>query len=170
LRKKLWIYVVLSIALSGCSLLQDDRTTYTPTIIPAFYEESSNENIVWKEGPTFPYDGAELIGTKGTIGVTANPWKAGVVDEYTWHFFGERIPTGPFTVVAVKQGTSEPHKAIFLGDDTTAPVWSTNPVIMDSAKDYAELPVSMMLPSTGMWVLHAYVGEVLSGQIVVNVE
>jgi Domain of unknown function (DUF4871) len=174
-KKKVWIFIILCIALTGCNpiseLMRDDQMTFTPNFVPAFFQEADVENIVWKESSTFHYDGNDLRGTKGKGGVVATEWEAEVITEYTWHFFGERIPTGPFSVVAVKKGTTEPIQAIVL-ENGTKQAWSTEPIIMDNVDqaEHGQQTVSMMLPSEGMWVLNAYIGEILSEQIVINVK
>lgn len=144
---------------------------FTPDLVPSFFQETNMENVVWKESSTFHYDGENVTGTKGKGGVVATEWESGVITKATWHFFGERIPTGPFSIMAVKKGTTEPIQAIVLQDEATK-VWSTTPITMDNV-DYAEhgqLAVNMMLPSSGMWVLNAYIGEVLTEQIIIHVK
>ncbi|WP_409291025.1 DUF4871 domain-containing protein [Peribacillus sp. SCS-37] len=137
--------------------------------VPSYFSMSVMKNIEWMESPVFPFETMELRGEEGKLAILSTPWKAGIKNKYMWHFFGEEIPSGKLTVVAVKKGTNEISKAL-VNFDTEQQVW-THPLAVGSAvNNHTDVPASMKLPSSGMWTLNAYIDEGLFGQIVVDVK
>jgi hypothetical protein len=135
--------------------------------LPSFFNLSVIKNVDWKESEVFTYKDLKLRGIPGKVGILATPWKAGVNNKYMWHFFGDNIPTGKLTVVAVQEGTNKVSKALtYDGSHTWAAPYSV-PAAVDG---HTDIPGGMMLPDKGKWVLNAYIGEELFGQIVVNVQ
>ncbi|WP_409296495.1 DUF4871 domain-containing protein [Peribacillus sp. SCS-26] len=137
--------------------------------VPSYFSMSVMKNIEWTESPVFPFETMELRGEEGKLAILSTPWKAGIKNKYMWHFFGDGIPSGKLTVVAVKKGTNEISKAL-VNFDTDQQVW-THPLAVGSAvNNHKDVPASMKLPSSGMWALNAYIDKELYGQIVVELK
>lgn len=139
-----------------------------PDTLPPFFQLSDTQNIRWQESPIFSYEGIELRGIPGKIGILSTPWIAGKPNKYMWHFFENRIPSGTLTVVAVHKESNQVSKAL-VQVDSLEQTWSTYP-LPETTENHRDIPASMMIPEKGMWVLNAYIGVKLYGQVVVKVD
>ena len=74
------------------------------------------------------------------------------------------MPTGKLSIIALKQGSVTPTPVLFQ-QETSKPTWTTSNTI-DSTT--TELPLTMSLPSSGLWVLNIYVNEKYYDQFVIN--
>ncbi|WP_044642167.1 DUF4871 domain-containing protein [Risungbinella massiliensis] len=178
MKKSLIIVSTLFILVTGCSTetaISEEKNTnpkmtnsLTPDAPPPFFQLSDIQNVLWQESPIFTYEGIELRGTPDKIGILSTPWKAGKPNKYMWHFFGDHLPSGTLTVVAVHKESNQVSKALIQADSLEQ-VWSTYP-LPESTGNHRDLPASMMLPKKGMWVLNAYIEEKLYEQVIVKVE
>ncbi|UOY92806.1 DUF4871 domain-containing protein [Ectobacillus sp. JY-23] len=175
--KKLGYIILVALSITACNpetkstdATKVKQVNSTASEVPSFFEISVTQNVKWKESSVFSYEGMELRGTEGKIGILSVPWKAGVRNKYMWHFFGNNIPTGQLTVVAVKKGTNEVRKVLLIPDSDKQEWTSGRGGIPASSQNHSDLPAEMVLPSKGLWVLNAYIGGELFGQIVVDVQ
>jgi hypothetical protein len=173
---KYFILPILALMLVACS--EDSGSNISKNVttqsenqkndVPSFFNLSVIKNVDWKESEVFTYEGVELRGIPGKIGILSTPWHAGVDNKYMWHFFGDNIPSGELTVVAVQEGTNKVSKALTVDGSYT---WvSPYGIVPKAFNGHTDIPASMMLPDKGKWVLNAYIGEELFGQIVVDVQ
>jgi hypothetical protein len=174
--KKLICLLLLSLTITACNKTdqvelkknQEVNPSKIESDVPQFFSISVIKNMNWIESPLFTYEGIELRGEKGKLGILSTPWKAGKKNKYMWHFFGKEVPSDTLTVVAVQKGTNQVSKALVV-EDSDKLSWSTYSV-PSTNEEHTEVPAAMKLPSKGMWVLNAYIGKKLFGQVVVNVE
>jgi Domain of unknown function (DUF4871) len=171
---KFFILLILATMLVSCSKDTNIPKNVTQSEsqsddVPSFFNLSVIKNIDWKESEVFTYEGLELRGIPGKVGILSTPWKAGVNNKYMWHFFGDNIPSGKLTVIAVQEGTNKVSKA--LTDDRGSHMWvSPYGSVPKAVNGHTDIPANMMLPDKGKWVLNAYIGKELFGQIVVDVQ
>ncbi|WP_244403556.1 DUF4871 domain-containing protein [Parageobacillus sp. KH3-4] len=171
---KFFILLILATMLVACSKDTNIPKNVTQSEsqsddVPSFFNLSVIKNVDWKESEVFTYEGLELRGIPGKVGILSTPWKAGVNNKYMWHFFGDNIPSGKLTVIAVQEGTNKVSKA--LTDDRGSHMWvSPYGSVPKAVNGHTDIPANMMLPNKGKWVLNAYIGKELFGQIVVDVQ
>ena len=76
------------------------------------------------------------------------------------------MPTGKLSIIALKQGSVTPTPLLFQ-QESSEPTWTTSNTI-DSTTN--ELPLTMSLPSSGLWVLNIYVNEKYYDRFVITAE
>ncbi|MBJ8154585.1 DUF4871 domain-containing protein, partial [Bacillus cereus] len=74
-------------------------------------------------------------------------------NEIMLYFLDSEIPTGKLSIIAIKQGSVTPTHVLFQ-KETSKQTWTTSYTI-DSTTN--ELPLTMSLPSSGLWLLNIYV-------------
>ncbi|WP_026695558.1 DUF4871 domain-containing protein [Peribacillus kribbensis] len=158
--------------LSGCvadTSIENTKEVYvSDKDVPSYFDSSVMKDVDWKESPIFSYDSLELRGEAGKVAILSTPWKADTVNKYMWFFFGDSIPAGRFSVIAVKKDTGAVSKALVF-PDSNKQGWSVGSVGAPVDRRY-DMPASMRLPSKGLWTLNAFIDKKLYGQVVVNVD
>ena len=95
-----------------------------------------------------------------------SPIIANEQNEIMWYFLDPEMPTGNLSIIALKQGSVTPTPVLFQ-QETSKQTWTTSNTI-DSTTN--ELPLTMSLPSSGLWVLNIYVNEKYYEQFVITAE
>ncbi|PEZ06347.1 DUF4871 domain-containing protein [Bacillus sp. AFS018417] len=171
--KKLGTVLLLSCLITGCTTTVKKSTS--PKIIetiqpqnniPSFFHLSILKDVNWEESPSFQHDKISVKGIQDKVAIVDATWIANQPNKYMWFFLNSNIPSGKLTVIAIKQGSTKPVPVLFQ-DEITGNVWTAPQEI---TKDITSIPSSMLLPSSGLWLLNVYIGEKLYGQIVVHVE
>lgn len=123
--------------------------------------------------PTFQSGNTEMIGLEGNIAILSPGFIAGKVNRYMWHFWGteKELNQVPFRVEAINLDTGEKIKALVKGAGTNnmRQVWEHEGLAGPNNGADAHIPTSMVLPTSGMWQLDAYLGGKQKGSIVVTV-
>jgi hypothetical protein len=130
--------------------------------------ESSKE--VLNPSPTFMSGDRKMVGVQGNIGILGPDFIADKVNKYMWHFWGtnEELSQKPFRVEAIELQTGKKHPAFVI--DAGGQVWERDGLGGPNNGADAHLPSSMVLPSSGLWQLNAYLGGKLKGSIIVDVK
>jgi len=137
--------------------------------------ESSQNTQLRSPSPSFESGQFTMTGIKGTIGILGPDFIANKANKYMWHFWGtkEEINKSPFRVEAINLKTMKVSEALVMDAGTSQAklVWEYNTSLggPNNGAD-AHLPSSLMLSSSGLWQLDAYIGGELKGSIVVNVK
>lgn len=168
--KKLGTVLLLSCLIAGCTTTVDSKkiieATQPQNNIPSFFHLSILKDVNWEESPSFEHDKIFVKGIEDKVAIANATWIANQPNKYMWFFLSPNIPSGKLTVIALKQGSTKPVPVLFQ-DERTGNVWTAPQEI---TKDITSIPSSMLLPSSGLWLLNVYIGEKLYGQIVVHVE
>ncbi|WP_419880468.1 DUF4871 domain-containing protein [Peribacillus sp. B-H-3] len=138
--------------LSGCVSDSPEKPTKEVYVsqkdIPSYFDSSIMKDVDWNESPVFSYDSLELRGEEGKVAILSTPWKADTVNKYMWFLFGDSIPSGNFSVIAVKKDTGAVSKALVL-PDSKQQGWSIGSVGTAVDRRF-DMPAAMSLPSKGL--------------------
>ncbi|MDQ7233463.1 DUF4871 domain-containing protein [Bacillus pacificus] len=173
--KKIGTMLLFSFLITGCSQLQLDSevpkkesiaTSSTQVNAPSFFHLSVLKDVNWEETPSFIQEKIPLRGIEDKIAMTDSPIIANKKNEMMWYFLDSEMPTGKLSIIALKQGSVTPTPVLFQ-QETSKPTWTTSNTI-DSTTN--ELPLTMSLPSSGLWLLNIYVNERYYDQFVIHTE
>ncbi|AMR01133.1 TPA: DUF4871 domain-containing protein [Bacillus thuringiensis] len=173
--KKIGTMLLLSFLITGCTQAQSDSkaskteavaTSSTQVNAPSFFHLSVLKDVNWEEAPSFIDGKIPLKGIEGKIAMADSPIIANEQNEIMWYFLDSEIPTGKLSIIALKQGSVTPTPVLFQ-KETSKQTWTTSNTI-DSTTN--ELPLTMSLPSSGLWLLNIYVNEKYYDQFVITAE
>ncbi|UBR29068.1 DUF4871 domain-containing protein [Bacillus sp. SD-4] len=173
--KKIGTMLLFFFLITGCSQLQPDSELPKKEVIamsstqvnaPSFFHLSVLKDVNWEETPSFIQEKIPLKGIEEKIAMADSPIIANEKNEIMWYFLDPEIPTGKLSIIALKQGSVTPTPVLFQ-QETSKTTWTTSNTI-DSTTD--ELPLTMSLPSSGLWVLNIYVNEKYYDQFVIIAE
>lgn len=173
--KKIGTMLLFSILIAGCTQTQPDlkkpkneaiATSSTQVNAPPFFHLSVLKDVNWEETPSFIQEKIPLKGIEEKIAMADSPIIANEKNEIMWYFLDPEMPTGKLSIIALKQGSVTPTPLLFQ-QESSEPTWTTSNTI-DSTTN--ELPLTMSLPSSGLWVLNIYVNEKYYDQFVITAE
>ncbi|HFK1548279.1 DUF4871 domain-containing protein [Bacillus albus] len=173
--KKIGTMLLFSFLIAGCTQAQPDlekpkketiATSSTQVNAPSFFHLSVLKDVNWEETPSFIQEKIPLRGIEDKIAMADSPIIANENNEMMWYFLDPEMPTGKLSIIALKQGSVTPTPVLFQ-QETSKPTWTTSNTI-DSTTN--ELPLTMSLPSSGLWVLNIYVNEKYYDQFVITAE
>ncbi|HDR7718922.1 DUF4871 domain-containing protein [Bacillus albus] len=173
--KKIGTMLLFSFLIAGCTQAQPDlekpkketiATSSTQVNAPSFFHLSVLKDVNWEETPSFIQEKIPLRGIEDKIAMADSPIIANEKNEMMWYFLDPEMPTGKLSIIALKQGSVTPTPVLFQ-QETSKPTWTTSNTI-DSTTN--ELPLTMSLPSSGLWVLNIYVNEKYYDQFVITAE
>lgn len=173
--KKIGTMLLLSFLITGCTQTQPDSkeqkkdviaTSSTQVNAPSFFHLSVLKDVNWEEAPSFIDGKIPLKGIEGKVAMADSPIIANEQNEIMWYFLDSEIPTGKLSIIALKQGSVTPTPVLFQ-KETSKQTWTTSNTI-DSTTN--ELPLTMSLPSSGLWLLNIYVNEKYYDQFVITAE
>ena len=173
--KKIGTMLLLSFLITGCTQTQPDSkeqkkdviaTSSTQVNAPSFFHLSVLKDVNWEETPSFIQEKIPLKGIEEKIAMADSPIIANEQNEIMWYFLDSEIPTGKLSIIALKQGSVTPTPVLFQ-KETSKQTWTTSNTI-DSTTN--ELPLTMSLPSSGLWLLNIYVNEKYYDQFVITAE
>ncbi|MEK7018241.1 DUF4871 domain-containing protein [Bacillus sp. FSL R9-9410] len=173
--KKIGTMLLFSFLITGCAEVQPDsnvpkkevlETSSSQINAPSFFHLSVLKGVNWEEAPSFVEGKIPLKGIEGKIAMADSSIIANEQNEIMWFFLDPEMPTGKLSIIALKQGSVTPTPVLFQ-QDTSKPTWTTSNTI-DSTT--TELPLTMSLPSSGLWILNIYVNEKYYEQFVINAE
>ncbi|WP_394230966.1 DUF4871 domain-containing protein [Bacillus thuringiensis] len=173
--KKIGTMLLLSFLITGCIPAQPDSkaskteavaTSSNQVNAPSFFHLSVLKDVNWEEAPSFIDGKIPLKGIEGKIAMADSPIIANEQNEIMWYFLDSEIPTGKLSIIALKQGSVTPTPVLFQ-KETSKQTWTTSNTIDSTAN---ELPLTMSLPSSGLWLLNIYVNEKYYDQFVITAE
>lgn len=173
--KKIGTMLLFSFLIAGCTQAQPDlekpkketiATSSTQVNAPSFFHLSVLKDVNWEETPSFVEGKMPLKGIEGKVAMADSPIIANEQNEIMWYFLDSEIPTGKLSIIALKQGSVTPTPVLFQ-KETSKQTWTTSNTI-DSTTN--ELPLTMSLPSSGLWLLNIYVNEKYYDQFVITAE
>ncbi|MGE1126990.1 DUF4871 domain-containing protein [Bacillus wiedmannii] len=173
--KKIGTMLLFSFLIAGCTQAQPDSeapkketiaTSSTQVNAPSFFHLSVLKDVNWEETPSFIQEKIPLKGIEEKIAMADSPIIVNEKNEMMWYFLDPKMPTGKLSIIALKQGSVTPTPVLFQ-QETSKPTWTTSNTI-DSTTN--ELPLTMSLPSSGLWVLNIYVNEKYYDQFVITAE
>ncbi|WP_242242630.1 DUF4871 domain-containing protein [Bacillus cereus group sp. BfR-BA-01309] len=171
--KKIGTMLLFSFLIAGCTQAQPDSkaskkeaitTSSTQVNAPSFFHLSVLKDVNWEETPSFIQEKIPLKGIEEKVAMADRPIIANEKNEMMWYFLDPEMPTGKLSIIALKQGSVTPTPVLFQ-QETSKPTWTTSNTI-DSTT--TELPLTMSLPSSGLWVLNIYVNEKYYEQFVIT--
>lgn len=167
--------LLFSFLITGCTQAQPDSKALKKEAIvisssqvnaPSFFHLSVLKDVNWEEAPSFVDGKIPLKGIERRIAIADTPIVANEQNEIMWYFLDPEIPTGNLSIIALKQGSVTPTPILYQ-QETSKQTWTTSNTI-DSTTN--ELPLTISLPSSGLWVLNIYVNEKYYDQFVITVE
>ncbi|NRQ71300.1 DUF4871 domain-containing protein [Bacillus cereus] len=171
--KKIGTMLLLSLLIAGCTQTQPDSkeqkkdviaTSSTQVNAPSFFHLSVLKDVNWEEAPSFIDGKIPLKGIEGKIAMADSPIIANEQNEIMWYFLDSEIPTGKLSIIALKQGSVTPTPVLFQ-KEISKQTWTTSNTINSTT---SELPLTMSLPSSGLWLLNIYVNEKYYDQFVIT--
>ncbi|PEQ08282.1 DUF4871 domain-containing protein [Bacillus toyonensis] len=173
--KKIGTMLLFSFLITGCTQAQPDSKALKKEAIvisssqvnaPSFFHLSVLKDVNWEEAPSFVDGKIPLKGIERRIAIADTPIVANEQNEIMWYFLDPEIPTGNLSIIALKQGSVTPTPILYQ-QETSKQTWTTSNTI-DSTTN--ELPLTISLPSSGLWVLNIYVNKKYYDQFVITVE
>ncbi|HDR3906793.1 MULTISPECIES: DUF4871 domain-containing protein [Bacillus] len=173
--KKIGTMLLFSFLITGCTQAQPDSKALKKEAIvisssqvnaPSFFHLSVLKDVNWEEAPSFVDGKIPLKGIERRIAIADTPIVANEQNEIMWYFLDPEIPTGNLSIIALKQGSVTPTPILYQ-QETSKQTWTTSNTI-DSTTN--ELPLTISLPSSGLWVLNIYANEKYYDQFVITVE
>jgi Domain of unknown function (DUF4871) len=134
---------------------------------PVRVDEKVIRNIDWQVSPVFSAGGYQMRGVPNKVAFIDAPFFANQNGKYMWHFWGDSIPEGKVTIVAVKEGSGAITPALTLDGKS---VWTTGGLGGPNNGADAHLPSNMMLGERGKWALLVYIGNTFWDYVVVEVK
>ncbi|MBZ5752612.1 DUF4871 domain-containing protein [Metabacillus rhizolycopersici] len=168
------IFLLVILLIVGCS--QDNKENANVNTTNA--SSVSEENQQWDLSPEFETStGDKLVGQEGKVGIIGGEFKAGDINKWLWHFWGDEktIKSGNFKVVAVNKDTGEKEKVLVTdaGTANERKVWNYGEL------DYSpngikgsdsSRPSNLSFPKAGIWRLEVFIGAERFGTIVIDVK
>ncbi|EEL36173.1 MULTISPECIES: DUF4871 domain-containing protein [Bacillus cereus group] len=173
--KKIGTMLLFSFLITGCTQAQPDSkalkkeaivTSSSQVNAPSFFHLSVLKDVNWEEAPSFVDGKIPLKGIERRIAIADTPIVANEQNEIMWYFLDPEIPTGNVSIIALKQGSVTPTPILYQ-QETSKQTWTTSNTIDSTTK---ELPLTISLPSSGLWVLNIYVNEKYYDQFVITIE
>ncbi|PGB02864.1 DUF4871 domain-containing protein [Bacillus toyonensis] len=173
--KKIGTMLLFSCLITGCTQAQPDSkalkkeaivTSSSQVNAPSFFHLSVLKDVNWEEAPSFVDGKIPLKGIERRIAIADTAIVANEQNEIMWYFLDPEIPTGNLSIIALKQGSVTPTPVLYQ-QETSKQTWTTSNTI-DSTTN--ELPLTISLPSSGLWVLNIYVNEKYYDQFVITAE
>ncbi|MGH0520802.1 DUF4871 domain-containing protein [Bacillus toyonensis] len=173
--KKIGTMLLFSFLITGCTQAQPDSkalkkeaivTSSSQVNAPSFFHLSVLKDVNWEEASSFVDGKIPLKGIERRIAIADTSIVANEQNEIMWYFLDPEIPTGNVSIIALKQGSVTPTPILYQ-QETSKQTWTTSNTI-DSTTN--ELPLTISLPSSGLWVLNIYVNEKYYDQFVITVE
>ncbi|HDX9629302.1 TPA: DUF4871 domain-containing protein [Bacillus cereus] len=173
--KKIGTMLLFSFLITGCTQTQPDSkvpkkeaisTSSNQVNVPSFFHLSVLKDVNWEEPPSFVDGKIPLKGIEGKIAMADTIVVAKKLNEIMWYFLDPEMPTGKLSIIALKQGSVTPTPVLYQQENSKQ-TWTTSNTI-DSTTN--ELPLTMSLPSSGLWVLNIYVNEKYYDQFVITAE
>ncbi|MGX5678314.1 DUF4871 domain-containing protein [Bacillus toyonensis] len=173
--KKIGTMLLFSFLITGCTQAQPDSkalkkeaivTSSSQVNAPSFFHLSVLKDVNWEEAPSFVDGKIPLKGIERRIAIADTSIVANEQNEIMWYFLDPEIPTGNVSIIALKQGSVTPTPILYQ-QETSKQTWTTSNTI-DSTTN--ELPLTISLSSSGLWVLNIYVNEKYYDQFVITVE
>ncbi|MCU4768143.1 DUF4871 domain-containing protein [Bacillus toyonensis] len=173
--KKIGTMLLFSFLITGCTQAQPDSkalkkeaivTSSSQVNAPSFFHLSVLKDVNWEEVPSFVDGKIPLKGIERRIAIADTPIVANEQNEIMWYFLDPEIPTGNVSIIALKQGSVTPTPILYQ-QETSKQTWTTSNTIDSTTK---ELPLTISLPSSGLWVLNIYVNEKYYDQFVITIE
>ena len=155
--KKIGTMLLFSFLITGCAQVQPDSNVPKKEILetsssqinaPSFFHLSVLKDVNWEEAPSFVEGKIPLKGIEEKIAMADSPIIANEQNEIMWYFLDSEISTGKLSIIALKQGSVTPTQVLFQ-QETSKQTWTASNTI-DSTTN--ELPLTMSLPSSGLWV------------------
>lgn len=171
--KKIGTMLLFSFLIAGCTQAKPDlekpkkeaiATSSTQVNAPSFFHLSVLKDVNWEETPSFIQEKIPLKGIEEKVAMADKPIIANEQNEMMWYFLDPEMPTGKLSIIALKQGSVTPTPVLFQ-QENSKPTWTTSNTINSTT---TELPLTMSLPSSGLWVLNIYVNEKYYDQFVIN--
>ncbi|MCH7323285.1 hypothetical protein LZ480_15520 [Solibacillus sp. MA9] len=168
------ISLLVILLIAGCSQDNKEKTNINSNKV----DTVSEENQQWDLSPEFETStGEKLIGQKNKVGIIEGEFKAGVIEKWLWHLWGDgqTIKSGNFKVVAINKDTGEKEKVLITdaGTSNERKVWSYGEL------DYSpngvrgsdsSRPSNVSFSKVGIWRLEVFIGDERFGSIVVDVK
>lgn len=173
--KKIGTMLLFSFLITGCTQAQPDSkalkkeaivTSSSQVNAPSFFHLSVLKDVNWEEAPSFVDGKIPLKGIERRIAIADTPIVANEQNEIMWYFLDPEIPTGNLSIIALKQGFVTPTPILYQ-QETSKQTWTTSNTIDSTTK---ELPLTISLPSSGLWLLNIYVNEKYYDQFVITAE
>lgn len=168
----LGIPLLVFLLIAGCSQDNNEKANINTK------EDVSKENQQWDISTEFETPtGDKLIGQKDKVGIIGGVFKAGDIEKWLWHLWGDEqtIKSGNFKVVGINKDTGE-KEMVLITDAGTAnerKVWSYGEL------DYSpngvrgsdsSRPSNLSFSKAGIWRLEVFIGDEHFGSIVVDVK
>ncbi|MEH7126553.1 hypothetical protein V7127_25515 [Bacillus sp. JJ1773] len=166
------ISLLIILLIAGCS--QDNKEKANVNTNEGVSEENQQWDISTEfETPT----GDKLIGQKNKVGIIGGVIKAGDIEKWLWHLWGDEqtIKSGNFKVVAVNKDTGE-KEMVLTTDAGTAnerKVWSYGQLVYSPngvRGSDSSIPSNLSFSKAGIWRLEVFIGNKHFGSIVVDVK
>jgi hypothetical protein len=170
------LVAVIVLALASCSEETRQQTRGTESHAeetsgaetpPVHVDEKVIRNIDWQVSPVFSSGSYQMRGVPNKVAFIDESFVANQNSKYMWHFWGESIPEGKLTVVAVKEDSGAITPALTLDGKS---VWTTGDLGGPNNGADAHLPSNMMLGERGKWALLVYIGDTFWDYVVVEVK
>ncbi|WIV21115.1 DUF4871 domain-containing protein [Paenibacillus polygoni] len=135
--------------------------------------KSGKETVV-RPSPTFYSDQVAMIGVEKKLGILGPDFVVNTANKYMWHFWdtNEELQLKSLRVEAINVKTKQKVKG--LVKDVSTPqetlVWEYDSIGGPNNGADAHTPSILMLPSSGLWQLDAYLGGEYFESIIVNVK
>lgn len=174
------LVIVILFSLSACSIKDEEKkqaqnpesTTSVKDMsdiekVPVKINQKIINNINWEVSPVFQSGNYKMRGVPNKVGFIDAPFIANKDSKYMWHFWGDSIPEGELTIVAVKKGSNDIAPALTLDGKN---VWTTRvPGGPNNGAD-AHIPSNMRLREPGKWALLVYLGKTYWDYVVIDVK
>ncbi|OQP01014.1 DUF4871 domain-containing protein [Geobacillus sp. 44B] len=134
---------------------------------PVHVDKKVIRNIDWRVSPVFSSGDYQMRGVPNKVAFIDAPFVANQNGKYMWHFWGDSIPEGKLTIVAVQEGSGAITPALTLDGKS---VWTTGELGGPNNGADAHLPSNMMLGERGKWALLVYIGDTFWDYVVVEVK
>ncbi|PKJ53630.1 DUF4871 domain-containing protein [Bacillus sp. SN10] len=173
--KKIGTMLLFSFLIAGCSPSQPDSevpkkgvisTSSTQANVPSFFHLSVLKDVNWEEAPSFVDGKIPLKGIEGKIAMADTSIISNEQNEIMWYFLDSEIPTGKLSIIALKQGLVTPTPVLYQQGNSKQ-TWTASNTI-DSTTN--EIPLTISLPSSGLWLLNLYMNEKYYDQFVITAE
>lgn len=173
--KKIGTMLLFSFLIAGCSQAQPDSevpkkeavaTSSNQVNAPSFFHLSVLKDVNWEEAPSFVDGKIPLKGIEGKIAMADTSIISNEQNEIMWYFLDSERPTGKLSIIALKQGSVTPTPVLFQQENSKQ-TWTASNAI-DSTTN--EIPLTISLPSSGLWLLNLYMNERYYDQFVITTE
>ena len=173
--KKIGTMLLLSFLITGCTPAQPDSkaskteavaTSSNQVNAPSFFHLSVLKDVNWEDAPSFVSVKIPLKGIEGKIAMADTSIISNEQNEIMWYYLDSERPTGKLSIIALKQGSVTPTPVLFQQENSKQ-TWTASNAI-DSTTN--EIPLTISLPSSGLWLLNLYMNERYYDQFVITAE